>query len=215
MVRASVVLLAVALGCGGSGLGPDAGRGPDAVGGDGPAGSGGLTIDLVAQPALDHVAPGVAIDELRLWLRDVRAIGDAAPGDGRTLLTAVVLDYRSDHDPDAIAFPLAPPGLYSEIDAHLGQGGDGFELRGTVTVAGRSVELEIRDQTASGTIMIPLGALRVDNGTHVTVTMDLAFLGAIDWATLAGSDDKIELEGDNPATQTVLAGILAAFQVGP
>jgi len=218
MLRATAVLLVLAAGCtatppGGEGV-PDAAAGPDGGERDGPT-AGGLLIHLVARPALPSVSTTVSVSECKLWLRDVRAIGDAAPGDDRTSLAEAQLDFRSDRNPGDIEFPLAPPGLYSELDARLGQnggqGGNGYEIHGTVQIGPESFELEVDDEQAWGTISIDLGTLRVDGPTVTTIALDLSFLGAIDWASLPRDGDKIRLDSSSAAAAQFRAGVLGAF----
>jgi hypothetical protein len=217
MRRAIAAAFLLAAGCSAGPAGGDGGAADAPPGADAPLGAGGLTFQLVARPALAHVAANVDVNEIRFWLRDIRAIGDAAPGDARTSLAEAQLDYRTDRDPDPIPFPLAPPGLYSELEARLGQvgggGGNGYEIRGTVSVGGTTYELEINDESASGTITVPLGGLRVDNQTIATVALDLSFLGAIDWAAAGHDQDRIALDSSSPTTAQVRAGMLVAFRL--
>jgi hypothetical protein len=226
MLRAiAVPLLAMFAACeepssgadGGPGT-PDAAPGQDGGGADTPdSGTGGLTIHFTA--GLPNVAPEVTLDEARIWLRDVRAIGDSAPGDSRTSLDEAELDARSDREPTPITFPLAPPGIYSRLDMRLGQtGGDGrqgYELRGHVTIDAASVELEVTDQGATDAISVALGGLAVDDASDVTIAIDLSFLGGIDWASAPRDGQKITLDEGDALTLAVRAGMASAFAVVP
>jgi hypothetical protein len=226
MLRAiAVSLLALLAACeepssgvdGGSGH-PDAAPGQDGGGDDTPdAGTGGLTIHFTA--GLPNVAPAVTLDEARIWLRDVRAIGDSAPGDSRTSLDEAELDARSDREPAPIAFALAPPGIYSRLDMRLGQtdgdGSQGYELRGHVTIDSSTFELEVTDRGATDAISVALGGLVVDNASDVTIAIDLSFLGGIDWASAPRDGQKITLDEGAALTLEVRAGIVSAFAVVP
>jgi hypothetical protein len=232
MLRAIVVVVLAVTGlaaCSGAPVGSVDGGGPPDGGTtlpsdgrdiDGPPTGGGLIFDFAAAPPLAQPFGAVTVDEMRVWLRDVRAIGDSAPGDSRTSLAYADLDYRPDRDPTAIQFPLAPPGRYSSLDARLGQvsggGNNGYELRGHVVVGGKTYELHVSDQDATDPISVALGGLPVEGTTVVGVRLDLSFLGRLDWSqAVHGGNDKIELDSSSPFTAQVRAGVIAAWTLAP
>ncbi len=220
---AAVALVAAALGCsspapggdvdGGGGVvdAPPRDGGSDDV--DVPPAGVGLEFDFAA-PGLPAVASGVAIDEVRVWLRDVRVVGDAAPpGDSRTSLAELELDFEPGRSPSPVTFPQAPPGNYSQLAARLGRsdGSQSFEIDGTVTIGGVPHELEIRDRNIAD-VSVALD-VRVDTqAVAITVALDLSFLGGIDWSTAPqDGNGRIELESGGPIVDAVRAGIAAGF----
>jgi len=235
MLRATVSVFALVLagcsaGAAGVDAGSDAGRvdgGPSPVDSGGgaadgpPVGSAGLTFRFSANPALPQVATNVSVDEIRIWLREIRALGDSAPGDSRTSLAEGDLDLRTDRAPAPFAFPLAPPGIYSAFDVVLGQvggGGDdkGYEIRGHVTIGGQAFELDVVDTEASEAIKVDLGGLRVEDATTVTIRINLDFLGDIDWASAPRDNDKIVLRAGDTTTQAISAGMMTSvFSLAP
>src|SRR5262249_20981845 len=221
MLRAIAVgLVAAALGCSSSAPGDvdggvaDGPSGIDSGAGDidGPAGVG-LEIDFVAAPPLPNVASGVSVDECRVWLRDLRVIGDAAPGDSRTSLAQLELDFEPGRNPPGVLFPQAPPGHYSQLAARLGRsdGSNSFQIRATVTGGGQTYELEIRDDTPAD-ISVAL-SVRVENqAVAVPSALALSLLGSIAWSTAPHDDNnRIELDGTSPITATVRAALVAGF----
>jgi hypothetical protein len=224
MLRAIAIgLVAAALGCSSPAPGGDVDGGggvvdaPPRDGGsndvDVPPAGVGLEFDFAA-PGLPAVATGVAIDEVRVWLRDVRVLGDAAPGDSRTSLAQLELDFEPGRSPPPVTFPQAPPGNYSQLAARLGRsdGSQSFEIEGTVTIAGVPHELEVRDRN-SADVSIALD-VRVDTqAVAVPVALDLSFLGGIDWSTAPqDGNGRVELENGGPIVDAVRAGIAAGFR---
>jgi len=223
MLRAIAVgLVAAALGCSSSAPGGiDAGGadapplGPDggSVDIDAPPAGVGLELDFVASPALPAVASGVTIDEVRVWLRDVRVLGDAAPGDSRTSLAQLELDFESGRNPAPVLFPQAPPGNYSQLAGRLGRtdGSQSFEIQGSVMIAGQPHELEIRDRNIAD-VSVALDVRVETQAVAVTVALDLAFLGGIDWSSAPQDNNgRIELDSGGPIVDAVRAGLAAGF----
>lgn len=79
--------------------------------------SGGLTLAFVADPPLPWQSGDIMVTDLKISLTDIRAIGDSASGEGDTLRAFHVLEWEDDGTiaADDIAFPRAPPGIYSHL----------------------------------------------------------------------------------------------------
>src|SRR5688572_25830696 len=108
---------------------PDGGPVPGDDGGgpgpDAPVGSAGLVIEFRGVPALPASLGGdfdPELQDVRLDLEDVRAVGDAAPGDERTSRDQLRLEWRAGdsegegdgddgggNDPVVVTFDQAPP----------------------------------------------------------------------------------------------------------
>lgn len=225
MLRAIAAgLVAAALGCsspapgdvdagGGGADGPPVDRdaGPSDI--DAPPAGVGLELDFVTLQTLPAAASGVQIDEVRLWLRDVRVIGDSAPGDSRTSLAQLELDFEPGRSPAPVSFPQAPPGNYSQLAARFGRsdGSQSFELQGTVTIAGQPHELEIKDDNIAD-VSVALSVSVETQAVAVTVALDLSFLGSIDWSSAPqDGNGRIQLEDGGPIVDSVRAGLAAGF----
>jgi hypothetical protein len=190
---------------------PDAGPG----GGDGPV-AGGLTFEYLTAPALPDVGAGIVVEEIRIVLADVRAIGDSAPGDGRTSLPALSLEWRPGDEPPRLSFTLAPPGIYSSLQARLGGAHEeGFEIKGRVRLAGgetRSFEIENDDSTAS--IRVDLMGLVVAGGPRTAViAVSLAFLGAVPWDEIEMDDGELRIESGDPEMPAIVSALASAFSL--
>jgi hypothetical protein len=215
MLRAISVIVAVALaGCPATGEAPDAGRdaGDDA---DVPAVTGGLVFDFGTDPAVPGaVGAKVHVDEVRVFWHDVRAIGDSAPGDSRTSRASLDLVWRDGESPESLAFPLAPPGLYSRLEARVGGGQRAYEIKGTVTLRDDSTEsFEVSDE-ALASISVSLAGVEVSSATVTArVTMSLAFLSSVDWDALWDDRHDLKIEAGDPAIAAISGALATSFAV--
>lgn len=194
--------------CPSSEVEPDGGTGtPDANPGTAP-----LSFELTTSPAVPSTIGAVQIDELRVWLRDVRAIGDSAPGDDRTSVAELELDWRAGREPTTLRFPEAPPGVYARLDARLGRSsGNAWELRGRVTRTDGVFELELEGEDLVA-LSVPLDALVLGATPRVaTIELALDFLAAVDWQSLPTDGDRIRLEDNDPEIAAISVAIAASF----
>ena len=87
-------------------------------------------LEFRGVPALERrwAVPHARLEEVRLDLENVRAVGDAAPGDSRTSrVDSLRLEWwggdddgrRPQNEPVVVTFDQAPPGLYSNVVAEL------------------------------------------------------------------------------------------------
>jgi hypothetical protein len=131
-----VVLLAGA--CGLDGVDPgsvdaSSGADPDADPNDPDAmfnPTSGLVFRFRARPELPTEPDGeyrIEITKAVFELQNVRAVGDAAPGDERTTRPTMLLDLAQDEVD--LSFPDAPPGVYSFLIAETVT----YSIEGTVT----------------------------------------------------------------------------------
>jgi hypothetical protein len=193
---------------------------PDA-GGDGggdvdvPSATGGLVFEFGTDPVVPGtVGTNVHIDEVRVSWRDVRAIGDSAPGDSRTSRDSLELEWQSGHVPDPLAFPQAPPGLYARLEARIGGGERAYDIKGTITLRGGGTEsFEVSDD-ALESISVSLDGVALGSATvTVRVTMSLSFLGAVDWDGLWDARHDLKIEAGDPAVAAISAALAGSFSV--
>ena len=166
--------------------------------------AGGLTFDFVADPSLPTDPDGAAlvvISKARYQLADVRAIGDAAPGDDRTSRSS--FEMQLEQAPVRLPFPEAPQGIYSFLLADVVS----YEIEGTVQVDSGSdagvdeIAFEIHDQPPDLELSIDLAGLVVGaQPVTCVIEVDLRRITReIDWASEEpDGEDGIEIEYDHP-----------------
>jgi hypothetical protein len=197
---------------------------PDAQGGtpydggrsdiDRQPGSGGLIFQFTLAEALPRLGKLVRVDEARFYLKHVRVIGDSAT----PYQEVADLDYKTNQNAPPVFFDDAPPGTYSSLESEFGEqqgGGEddrGYLIKGSVTIGGIPVELEIEDYDATTQISVPLG-LKIMDETTVGVSIDLSFLDRIDWSQAPRKDDKIKLTSADDFTLQIRPLIVAGWKL--
>jgi hypothetical protein len=173
---------------------PDPGADGSGGGGDA-APAGGLTFDFRSKPKLPPHGDGEAggpwdaeIDAAMIVLRDVRAIGDAAPGSGETTADMLTLTWLAD-DKELLVFSDAPPGIYSLLRAQIVS----WDVTGTVDVEGEDeVAFHITDTPSmSLSVTVPMNVTLAANDDE-TVRIDIELedvIRDIDWDDAPEDDD--------------------------
>ena len=201
----------VAAACGPPGIeGPDAGD----DGGDGSVERSGLEFRWSA-PGLGAPLGDVVVDELRLRLRDIRAVGDATSGD-ETYLASAEIELTEGNEP-RIVFSEAPPGRYSAFELQIARPSDGedsWRLRGDCTLGGDTYQLDVEDEgplAVSLPLDLPLapGENRI---VHVEVDLERIVQG-IDWSQGQIEEDHLEVDDDSPLMDDLRANLLAAISI--
>jgi hypothetical protein len=158
----------------------------------------GLTFRFLANPVLPNEADGafeVVITQARYRLAEVRAIGDAAPGDERT--SRQEFEIRFEDGAIDLPFPLAPQGIYSILLADV----DRYEVKGHLQKAGEEVDFEIVDDESDLELQVDLEGLELGEELVICVIeMDpRAITRVVDWGPLEPDDeDEIEIDKDFP-----------------
>ncbi len=225
--RFAVGLLATLLALGGClsappGVDIDAGHpgdGDASIDADVPPGGAALVFKWLAKPAPQAgVGANMVIKEIRLPLRDVRAVGDAAPGDIRTSVATLDLRWDDGHAPQVLTFPLAPPGLYSRFEFRVQSvDGKGYELKGEVTVAGHedTLKFDIHDNQMLP-VSLPLSELELKVGEVENIEVSLnvaAVLAVIDWQSMQDDDGSYEIDEQSPQIGVIRAALASSFSV--
>lgn len=197
VLRRAFILLAV---LGAVACGHDPGGDDDPV--DAGDANGGLTLSFKAQPDVPGSAGGdfdVFIGTASVVTKDLRAIGDAAPGDERTRVDSLVLGWTDESEPKPVDFADAPLGLYSQVRAEIVS----YTMTGTVKLNDTTYPFEITD-----TPPVPLSASTTLSGgvtvvagetTNVELTIRLGeVLKELNWDQLEIEDGTVTLdEGDS------------------
>jgi hypothetical protein len=187
---------------------------PDADGEDGDVPMGNLAVEWTA-PALGEPIGDAVIDEVRLHLRDIRAVGDAAGDVTYVAMREIQLD--GDDEP-RIEFGGAPPGRYSGLEFRLaGELGEdeAWEMQGEADVDGGPLELEIEDDVMSP-VNLPLEDFDLAPGENrvIVVELDLvAVLEPVDFSTVEVEDDRIIIDDESPLLPGIRSRLVAAFSI--
>jgi hypothetical protein len=138
------------------------------------------------------------MDEVSIFITDFRAIGDAAPGDDRTLIPTLELTWSEGGD-ELVRFPNAPIGRYSRILASV----ESFRIAGTCVIEGETRSWAI-DDVATGGIDIDVTLENVEvmpgSETRVELEVDLERLydHVEDWADIEEDDGVLLIDGSHP-----------------
>lgn len=210
-----------------SGSRTDAGSDPGQDGGgsgpDAPPGSAGLVLEFRGLPALDADLDGefsLVLEDVRLDLENVRAVGDAAPGDSRTTRDELRLEWWGaggddgedpNNEPVIVTFDQAPPGLYSNVFAEL----ERYEMQGTVEVEeDNERDFEIQDTPSSLAISIPLGGVTLEAGETRRVVIEVACGAAVlgvPWDELTPEDGDYVVDSGSQHIGAVQDAMADAF----
>lgn len=200
MSRVTLVLVSMLLAaCGPGGIEPDAGVQPDGVGDPS-----GLELRWTASGLGEPVGP-VVLDRLRLELRDLRVIGDAAPEATYRASQQIELQLGGVTE-QVTRFTDAPPGRYSAFEFSIDRPGDGeraWELRGECEIDGEIYDLDIEDDemTAISLPFVPNLTLSAGETGVITLEIDVAMIvQGVDWDSQApdGGDETLSIDDDSP-----------------
>lgn len=223
MVRAYVGIAALWLagagGCDTVAPRADAGDGADGAtprrdaGDDGgaPAGAG-LTLAFASAPHVPGDAGGTwsaYLDTVDVELADVRAVGDSAPGDARTTVPSLILDWR-DGEVESVRFAQAPPGNYSRVLARV----VAFTLEGTIQLNDSRTRFRIEDQRALEVSALT-GVVTLEPGGEATLELTVRLrqiLDEVSWSAVPSDGQGVRVvDATSPYVGEVREGIVEAF----
>jgi hypothetical protein len=205
--------------------GPDPGDDGGGPGPDAEGGAAGLVLEFHGVPTLTAHLDGdfpAELEEVRIDLVNVRAVGDAAPGDERTTRDQLRLEWwgadddgsePAQNDPVLVTFNEAPPGLYSNVYAEVVD----YRMRGQVQVevGGEDRDFSIDDTPSSAlAISIALGGVTLEAGETQHVSIDVSCATAVietRWDEVTEQDGNLVVDSSSPQIDTVRENIQAAF----
>jgi hypothetical protein len=233
--------LSVSAACGGGGsttnADADPGGGDGGAAGDGGSAdpdaappTSGLVLAYEGEPAFPATLGGpyeIALSRsVRLDLRDVRIIGDAAPGDARTSRAQIWLAWGCEEGdggveegegecegsaPRRFSFPDAPEGIYSSLLARLHL----FRYEGQATTDQRR-EFTVEEEPEGVDVTIPLPDVPLGPGEVVEIVIGVALddpVLAVDWGAVAPDGSGILLVNEGSSQiDSVIAAAAAAFR---
>lgn len=144
-----------------------------------------------------------SVRELKLRVRSIKVIGDAAPGDAATTKNNLDLEWKSSEDPKALEFPQAPAGKYAKIDIVIrgDVGKEGVQITGMAMRNAVLHPYEIEDD-AQLSVSVPLPAdttLRPGGLLTLKLRMDLdAVVRGLDFNAAREDDDKLIIDEETP-----------------
>jgi len=151
-----------------------------------------------------------------MHVRDVRALGDAAPGDTRTSLDHTDLDLDQGKT-DTIQFDKAPPGRYSSFEFVVDRPSDSdyaWRMDGSTQVNGTGWSFEIEDDHAQ-TISLPID-VTLDAGQTATIQVQVQvnpICEPIDWSQVPPDGDMLELGDNDPQAAGARSRFATAFSI--
>jgi hypothetical protein len=168
------------------------------IDGTGSAASG-LSIDWSTQPS---TIPGDAdsdttIASMTFRVANLRVIGDAGPGDNRTSIDTLMLQWQTGVQPSPISFVDAPSGLYSRVvllvDGNLVD--YSYELAGTTKLSGMTLPYQIHDRSPLGISLDTSTMLDPEHGASLGITIHIdQALQSLDFSKLDNENGTLVLD---------------------
>ena len=209
MQRLMSVLLVVAAGCGGDDGAnlTDASTSSDASS-DAPPGSG-LVVQWQASPALPgEVSATVTVTTAAFHVKRLEVLGDAGAL-AETTRDDYDLVWAGPSEAPPLAFPFAPPAIYSKVRINLDKGPSNvpsLQITGTTTATGSAESFEITSFDKQSIEVTGYNVrLELGQSKELTVLVRLEdTLSHINWATLPVVGGKRVLDDSNMAAMDAL-----------
>lgn len=160
----------------------------------------GLAVTWATSPSEipgDTGDDGSTIASLTFRIANLRVIGDAGPGDTRTSIDSLELDWATDAKPNPVAFADAPTGLYSHVillaDGNLIN--YSYEITGTTKLDGNVMPYQIHDRSPLA-ISLDTSAMLEPNANAslgITIRIDQA-LQSLDFHKLSNNNGTLVLD---------------------
>jgi hypothetical protein len=182
---------------------------------DADVGDPGLLFRFVAEPVVPGTIPGgdfpTTLERAAFELEDVRSFGDAAPGDERTTLAKVELDFASEPGANIAFFPNAPPSRYSHLVTEI----QSYSLSGTVILDQDPIPFSIEDTPPTPlSVDVSLEDVEVvDALVEVEIDLHLGELvKEVDWEAFDPGSTSIEIGAGSPQLDELREHIAELFR---
>lgn len=145
-------------------------------------------------------------------LRNVRAVGESATGDGRTARDELQLHWPRNNSTQiyVLDFPDAPVGIYSYLLAQIVD----YQITGTVVVDNMRYEFEVEDELdQSLSLMIDLEqlVLPINQIEKVEVTLDICkSVCDLPWDTVERDKDELSITS-GPLLDRIRSDLINSF----
>jgi hypothetical protein len=210
----SVLLVTLLAGCPGPAPSSDAGA-------DTPPQSASLHVTWNPRPA---AIPGAATSEITITdaefgVESLRVVGDAGPGDPRTFVQNLDLNWDSDDKPAPLVFANAPPGLYSRMEWLLATSNQlradtvyAFEIEGEVEIDDNTEKFRIRESAQLPIAFEVQADLTPPSDATVAVRVDvIKIVTAVNYRALPRVDGELLLAPGDAQMPTVRQKVVEAF----
>lgn len=219
-MKAAVVLLALAAGCGGdSGTGVDGGASSDAGGSGDASQLHGLLVSWNANPALPGpLKPDLTVTSATFHIARLQVIGD----NGQPMTTsplAIAWTTEGGGNPGTVAFPSAPSGLYSQVTLHIDEPllDTCYDIYGTAKVAGVTKNFHIHDRNSLDVDVKNFNVSLAPGGdATVPIRLDLKdAIESIQFDQLSEDNGYLDLDTLDPQMENFREKLEQAFEKGP
>jgi hypothetical protein len=160
----------------------------------------GLSITWATSPNTipgDTGGDGTSVSSMTLRLVSFRVIGDAGPGDTRTSVDSIELDWATGMKPNVVSFADAPTGLYSRVGFLV----DGnvidysYEVSGTTKLDGNMMSYQIHDRTPLVIGLDTSATLEPDQAASLSITIRIdQALQSLDFHKLSNNNGTLVLD---------------------
>ena len=212
--RALAVLATLVLGC--PAEPSDVDGGPDGDGGeesDADIGESSLLFTFTSDPELPGEFEGDyagTIIEATIALENIRAIGDAAPGDERTTRSELLLGFDEEATSNGLFFPDAPPGRYSHLLTQVVS----YTITGTSVLDSAPIPFTIEDTPPSPlSVSIELeGVEVVDERAEARIEVDLEkVVKEIAWDEFDPFSESVEIDASSSMIDSIREHLEESF----
>ena len=174
---------------------------------------------------LPDVIPGsagsnITITDAEFGVESLRVVGDAGPGDPRTFVQNLDLNWDADDKPDPITFANAPPGLYSRMEWLLATSNQlrednplyAFEIEGTVEIDDNTEQFRIRESAQLPIAFEVQANLQPPSDATVAVRVDLIrIVTAVNYRDLPIVEGERLLAPGDPQMSGIRQKVVEAF----
>lgn len=157
----------------------------------------------------------ITLQRVEVRLRDVRLIGDTAPGDERTSLARLDLVWQASAVGGEAALPLAPPGIYATAQARVSDdAAASYRLTGIVDDGDSPEPFEVVDNAAVD-VSISLDGYSLASGRQQDLELGADLIGivdGVDWSSVTPDGEGVlRVDATHPQITVTREALRSAF----